>query len=87
MVSIFEDDLVFDINTIVSKQLAIIGCNVYETRHIQQAAKLLADGSIDPSPLVTDTCDLADCGTPLQHFAARIKKHAKSYFKWRILNR
>ena len=31
VVSIFEDDFIFDINTIVAKQLSIIGCNVYET--------------------------------------------------------
>ena len=50
VVSIFEDDFIFDINTIVAKQLSIIGCNVYETRHIQESTKLLADGIIDPVP-------------------------------------
>ena len=81
VVSIFEDDLVFDINTIVSKQLAIIGCNVYETRHIQQAAKLLADGSIDPSPLVTDTCDLADYRDAFAALCSKDKKACKILFQ------
>ena len=81
VVSIFEDDLVFDINTIVAKQLAIIGCNVYETRHIQQAAKLLADGSIDPSPLVTDTCDLADCRDAFAALCSKDKKACKILFQ------
>ncbi len=81
IVSIFEDDLVFDINTVVAKQLSIIGCNVYETRHIQQAAKLLADGSIDPSPLVTDTCDLADCRDAFAALCSKDKKACKILFQ------
>ena len=75
VVSIFEDDFIFDINTIVAKQLSIIGCNVYETRHIQESTKLLADGIIDPSPLVTDTYDLADCR---EAFAALCSKDKKA---------
>ena len=75
VVSIFEDDFIFDINTIVAKQLSIIGCNVYETRHIQESTKLLADGIIDPSPLVTDTYDLADCR---EAFAALCSKDIKA---------
>ena len=81
VVSIFEDDLSFDINTVVAKQISIIGCNVYETRHIQEAAELLADGAIDPSPLVTDTCDLADCRDAFAALCSKDKKACKILFQ------
>lgn len=81
VVSIFEDDFIFDINTIVAKQLSIIGCNVYETMHIQESTKLLADGIIDPSPLVTDTCDLADCRDAFAALCSKDKKACKILFQ------
>lgn len=81
VVSIFEDDFIFDINTIVAKQLSIIGCNVYETRHIQESTKLLADGIIDPSPLVTDTYDLADCREAFAALCSKDKKTCKILFQ------
>ena len=81
VVSIFEDDFIFDINTIVSKQLSIIGCNVYETRHIQESTKLLADGIINPSPLVTDTYDLADCREAFAALCSKDKKACKILFQ------
>ena len=81
VVSIFEDDFIFDINTIVAKQLSIIGCNVYETRHIRESAKLLADGIIDPSPLVTDTYDLADCRDAFAALCSKDKKACKILFQ------
>lgn len=81
VVSIFEDDFIFDINTIVAKQLSIIGCNVYETRHIQESTKLLADGIIDPSPLVTDTYDLADCREAFAALCSEDKKACKILFQ------
>lgn len=81
VVSIFEDDFIFDINTIVAKQLSIIGCNVYEIRHIQESTKLLADGIIDPSPLVTDTYDLADCREAFAALCSKDKKACKILFQ------
>ena len=81
VVSIFEDDFIFDINTIVAKQLSIIGCNVYETRHIQESTKLLADGIIDPSPLVTATYDLADCREAFAALCSKDKKACKILFQ------
>lgn len=81
VVSIFEDDFIFDINTIVAKQLSIIGCNVYETRHIQESTKLLADAIIDPSPLVTDTYDLADCREAFAALCSKDKKACKILFQ------
>lgn len=81
VVSIFEDDFIFDINTIVAKQLSIIGCNVYETRHIQESTKLLADGIIDSSPLVTDTYDLADCREAFAALCSKDKKACKILFQ------
>ena len=81
VVSIFEDDFIFDINTIVAKQLSIIGCNVYETRHIQESTKLLAYGIIDPSPLVTDTYDLADCREAFAALCSKDKKACKILFQ------
>ncbi len=81
VVSIFEDDFIFDINTIVAKQLSIIGCNVYKTRHIQESTKLLADGIIDPSPLVTDTYDLADCREAFAALCSKDKKACKILFQ------
>ena len=81
VVSIFEDDFIFDINTIVAKQLSIIGCNVYETRHIQESTKLLADGIIDPSPLVTDTYNLADCREAFAALCSKDKKACKILFQ------
>ena len=81
VVSIFEDEFVFDINTVVAKQLSIIGCNVYETRHIQEAAELLTSGAIDPSLLVTDTYDLADCRDAFAALCGKEKKACKILFQ------
>ncbi len=81
VVSIFEDDFVFDINALVAKQLTLIGCNVYETHHIEKATELLADGTIDPLPLVTDTCDLTECRDAFARLCSREKTAGKILFQ------
>ncbi len=80
VVSIFEDEFIFDINQIVAKQISVTGCNVYETWHIQQAAQIIADGKIDVGKLVTDTYSLEECKEAFAELCSKDKKAVKILF-------
>lgn len=81
VVSIFEDDFIFDINEIVAKQISVTGCNVYSSEHIRQAAELIADGKVDVSPLISAVYKPEKCDDAFRALCSRDKKVAKILFE------
>lgn len=80
VVSIFEKDFVFDINTLVSFQIRLQGCNVYTREDLEQAAAVLADGSIDVEPLISAQFDLTECADAFRLVSGPDKSVAKVLF-------
>ena len=81
VVSIFEDDFIFDINEIVAKQISVTGCNVYGTEHIRQAAELIADGKVDVTPLISGVYRPEECSDAFRALCSKDKKVAKILFE------
>lgn len=81
VVSIFEDDFIFDINEIVAKQISVTGCNVYSSEHIRQAAELIADGKVDVSPLISAVYKPEKCDDAFRALCSKDKKVAKILFE------
>lgn len=81
VVSIFEDDFIFDINEIVAKQISVTGCNVYSSEHIRQAAELIADGKVDVSPLISAVYKPEECEDAFHALCSKDKKVAKILFE------
>ena len=81
VVSIFEDDFIFDINEIVAKQISVTGCNVYSAEHIRQAAELIADGKVDVTPLISCVYKPEECDDAFRALCSRDKKVAKILFE------
>lgn len=81
VVSIFEDDFIFDINEIVAKQISVTGCNVYSTEHIRQAAELIADGKVDVTPLISGVYRPEECSDAFRALCSKDKKVAKILFE------
>ncbi len=77
VVSIFEKLPAIDINDIVAKQIALVGCNVYTRRDLEEAAQAIAEGRIDVGPLISRVYDIADCGTAFQAAASADRTMAK----------
>ena len=81
IVSIFEDDFIFDINEIVAKQISVTGCNVYSSEHIRQAAELIADGKVDLTPLISEVYRPEECSDAFRALCSKDKKVAKILFE------
>lgn len=81
VVSIFEKDFVFDINTIVAKQITLVGCNVYTVEEMKEAAEAIAHGKINVSPLVSRVFDITECAEAFKLVASADKSVAKVLMK------
>ena len=81
VVSIFEDDFIFDINEIVAKQISVTGCNVYSSEHIRQAAEFIADGKVDVTPLISCVYKPEECDDAFRALCSKDKKVAKILFE------
>ena len=81
VVSIFEKDFVFDINTIVSMQASVVGCNVYTRQELKEAAEAIAYGKVDVSPLISRVFDISECADAFKLAASSDKSVAKILFK------
>lgn len=81
VVSIFENDFVFDINTIVAKQISVVGCNVYTACEMREAAEAIASGKINVTPLISHIFDITDCREAFKTAASADKKAAKILMK------
>ena len=77
IVSIFEDEFIFDINQIVAKQISVTGCNVYETKHIEEAAKLIAEGKVDAGEIISHIYPLNRCGDAFTALCSKNKTTVK----------
>ena len=78
--SVFEDPFEFDFNSIVVRQLRLIGCSAYEKRHMEKAVEIIADGSVDLSGIITSTFRPEDCGEAFARASAKEKHDAKIVF-------
>ena len=80
IVSIFEDEFVFDINEIVAKQISLTGCNVYEKRHIEEAAQVISEGKVKVEDIISDIFLLEQCGEAFDKLCAKDKTAIKILF-------
>ena len=81
VVSIFEKDFVFDINTLVSAQVTLVGCNVYTRENLEDAVKVIADGRVDVAPLISRVFDLTQCAEAFALLNSQDKSVAKVLFQ------
>jgi len=81
VVSIFEQIIQFDINQIVGKQLNIVGCNVYESKDLEDAVTYIAIGKINASELISREFSLDEGQKAFELLNSSDKKVAKILFK------
>lgn len=81
VVSIFEKDFIFDINTLVSKQATLVGCNVYTRGDLEDAVRVIAEGKLDVSPIISRVFDLTQCKEAFQLLNSADKSVAKVLFQ------
>lgn len=81
VVSIFEKDFVFDINTLVSAQATLVGCNVYTRENLEDAVKVISDGRVDVGPLISRVFDLTQCAEAFALLNSQDKSVAKVLFQ------
>ncbi|MGN1350437.1 MAG: zinc-binding dehydrogenase [Anaerovoracaceae bacterium] len=80
MVSIFEDGFTVDLNAIVAGEIALVGANAYEHRHIEEAVRLIEDGALDVTPLITGRYGLAECAEAFEALCGGDRSAAKILF-------
>ncbi|WP_094607300.1 Sorbitol dehydrogenase [Sporomusa silvacetica DSM 10669] len=81
MVSIFEKDITIDPNIIVSKEIKIVGCNVYTTEELQKATELIATKQIDVGFLITNEFSLEEGKNAFELLNSDDKTVAKIIFR------
>lgn len=80
MVSIFEDGFTVDLNAIVAGEIALAGANAYEHRHIEEAVRLIEEGVLDVTPLITGRYGLEQCADAFEALCGRDRSAAKILF-------
>lgn len=81
VVSIFEKDFIFDINRLVSLQASVVGCNVYTQEDLKTAVRVIAEGSVDVSPLISRIFEPEQCQEAFELLNSQDKSVAKILFK------
>lgn len=81
VVSIFEKDFIFDINALVSLQATLVGCNVYTRENLEDAVRVIADGSVDVGPLISRIFDITQCKEAFELLNSQDKSVAKILFR------
>lgn len=81
VVSIFEDEASADLNSLVAKQITLIGANAYEHRHVEEAGLAIGRGTIDVSPVITKEYPLTECAEAFEFLNQKEKKAAKVLFR------
>ena len=81
VVSIFEKDFIFDINTLVSKQATLVGCNVYTRKNLEDAVQVISEGKVDVSPVISRVFDITQCTEAFQLLNSADKSVAKVLFQ------
>lgn len=80
VVSIFEQDFVFDINALVAKQATLVGCNVYTRENLEEAVQVISEGRVDVTPLISKVFDVTQCKEAFQLLNSQDKSVAKVLF-------
>lgn len=80
MVSIFEDGFTVDLNAIVAGEISLVGANAYEHRHIEEAVRLIEDGTVDVTPLITGRYGFSECTEAFGALCGRDRAEAKILF-------
>lgn len=80
VVSVFEEMASLDMNEFIGAQLNLLGCNGYESRHIAQAARILASGEIDVRPLISKILPFAKCREAFELLTAKNTSAVKILF-------
>jgi threonine dehydrogenase-like Zn-dependent dehydrogenase len=81
VVSIFEKDFEFDINKLVSKQISIIGCNVYTKKNLIDSVNLISNKKVYIDKLVSKVFNLEDVNKAFDLLNSENKSVAKVLFK------
>lgn len=81
VVSIFEKDFIFDINSLVASQITLIGCNVYADEDLRTAVEYISNNRLDVSPLISREFELTQCQEAFQLLNSADKSVAKILFK------
>lgn len=81
VVSIFEKDFIFDINTLVSKQATLVGCNVYTRENLENAVRVISSGEVDVAPIISRVFPVTECAEAFQLLNSRDKSVAKILFQ------
>lgn len=81
IVSIFEKEAFLTCNSIVEKQLQVIGCNVYMKEDLQTAGSLLGQEGFDIMFLITHIFSLEKCGEAFELLAGSTKSAQKVVFQ------
>ncbi len=81
VVSIFEKDFLFDINTLVAAQATLVGCNVYTRGNLEDAVRVISEGRVDVSPIISRIFDIAQCKEAFQLLNSQDKSVAKVLFQ------
>ena len=81
VVSIFEDDVTLDVNTLVAKEVNLHGSNVYEKRHLEEAVNAIADGKLDVDLVISETYTLEECVKAFNRLSEGDKKVCKILFE------
>lgn len=81
IVSIFEKEITLDMNAVVSKQLHVVGCNVYGETELREAVAVLAEGKMQADFLITHEFSLEDGPEAFALLNAKEKKAAKILFR------
>ena len=72
---------VFDINALVSLQATLVGCNVYTRENLEEAVRVISDGSVDVGPLVSRIFPLDQCKEAFALLNSQDKSVAKVLFQ------
>ncbi|MGE4277797.1 MAG: zinc-binding dehydrogenase [Lawsonibacter sp.] len=81
VVSIFEQDFVFDINALVAKQATLVGCNVYTKENLKEAVRVISEGRVDVTPILSKVFDVTQCKEAFQLLNSKDKSVAKVLFQ------
>lgn len=81
VVSIFEKDFVFDINTLVAEQATLVGCNVYTRENLEEAVRVIADGRVDVTPVISRVFPVTECAEAFRLLNSQDKSVAKILFQ------
>jgi 2-desacetyl-2-hydroxyethyl bacteriochlorophyllide A dehydrogenase len=67
VVGIHSEPRPLDLRSLFEREVEVLGARLYSRADFKHAVTLIENGSIDPSPLVTDVVDIESAGTAFEH--------------------